>query len=89
MIQGWREFVSAWERYRLDVDAYRELDNERVLVLYQRIGRGKASGMDLGQLRTKGATVFHVREGKVTRLVSYVEPERALADRLTGESDSV
>jgi len=34
-------------------------------------GRGKTSGPDVGDVRTKGANLFHVRDGKVTRLVLY------------------
>ena len=59
---------------------YRELDDERVLVLYRRSGRGKTSGLELGQIRSKGAVLFHARGGKVTRLVFYWDRERALAD---------
>jgi ketosteroid isomerase-like protein len=31
-------------------------------------------------MRAKGASLFHVRDGKVTRLVVYLERDRALAD---------
>jgi ketosteroid isomerase-like protein len=62
------------------VGAYRELDGERVLVLTHYSGRGKTSGLELGQVRSKGATLFHVRGGKVTRIVHYWDRERALAD---------
>jgi hypothetical protein len=31
-------------------------------------------------MRAKGAELFHIRDGKVTRLVIYWEGERALAD---------
>jgi ketosteroid isomerase-like protein len=80
MAEGWRDWLSAWEEYRTEVDEYRELDGERVLVLDRRSGRGKTSGLEIGQVRTKGASVLHVREGKVTRIVSYVDREHALTD---------
>jgi ketosteroid isomerase-like protein len=81
MAEGWREFLSAWEDFRAEeVDEYRELDGERVLALQQFSARGKTSGFDLGQMRTRGANLFHVRGGKVIRLVLYWNRERALAD---------
>jgi ketosteroid isomerase-like protein len=82
MAAGWRDFLSAWEDVRTDVDEYRELDEERVLVLLRFSGRGKASGLDAAQwTATKGAAnLVHVRGGKVTRLVIYWDRERALAD---------
>src|SRR5688572_18185150 len=71
MAEGFREFASAWELYSLKADEFRELDEERVLVLYHRVGRGKRSGIDLGQIGSEGAVVWHVRWGKVTRQVYY------------------
>jgi hypothetical protein len=72
-------------------DEYRELDDERVLVLVRGPGRGKTSGLDVSEaLSAKGAILFHVREGAVTRLVIYADRERALADLgLVPESDSL
>jgi hypothetical protein len=43
-------------------------------------GRGKTSGLDLGQVRSQAAELFYIRNGKVTRIVSYWDRERALAD---------
>jgi ketosteroid isomerase-like protein len=80
MTEGWRVWASAWEDYRIVAEEVRELDAERVLVLSRFSARGKTSGMELGQMRTKSAGVFHVRDGKVTRLVSYLDRERALTD---------
>jgi hypothetical protein len=80
MAEGTREWLSAWEEFRQEVDEYRELDDERVLVFVHRSGRGKTSGLDLRHMRTKGACLFHVRGDKVTRLVFWLNREHALAD---------
>ena len=78
---GWaRDFLSAWEGFRIKVDEYRELDDERVLVLSHYTGRGKTSGLDLGQMGTLGASLFHVRASKVIKLVVYFDRERGLPD---------
>jgi len=71
------DFQSAWQEYHSEAVEYRELDDERVLVLTYASGRAKASGVQIGQMR---ANVFHVRGGKVTRLVAYWDRERAFAD---------
>ena len=80
MAEGFRDWLGAWKDLRFDVDHYRELDDERVLVLTHNSARGKTSGMDVGRLRTETASVFHVRDGKVTKIVSYLDRDRALAD---------
>jgi hypothetical protein len=79
--EAWQDFFDAWEGYRLKADDYRELDEERVLVLvHASAGRGKISGVELGQHGGGGATLFHIRNGRVTRYVVYFSRERALAD---------
>ena len=80
MADGLRGWLSAWEEFRVEAEEYRELDAERVLVLNYFTGKGKTSGLDLGKLRAEGASVLHIRDGKVTRLVLYAEREPALAD---------
>ena len=75
-----REFLDAWEGVSFEVDEYRELDSERVVALLRRSGRGKASGVDLGQIRTQGAFLFHVGDDRVTRVVIYWDRENAFAD---------
>ena len=65
--KGWRDFLSAWEGYRIEVEAYCELDRERVLVLTKRSGRGRTSGLDVGREAARGATVWQLRDGKMTR----------------------
>ncbi len=80
MVEGWREFLSAWEDWRGEAEEYMELDDERVLVLFHFTARGKASGLEVGEVLTKAANLFHLRDGKVIRLVLYWDRERALAD---------
>jgi ketosteroid isomerase-like protein len=81
LVDSWRDFLSAWEGFCLMADEYRELDDERVLVLvHSSGGSGSASGLELGQHGGGGAQILHIRAGKVTRLVTYFNRERALAD---------
>jgi hypothetical protein len=68
------------EGFRGEAQEYRELDDERVLVLSRYSGRGKTSGLELGQMGAKGTGVAQIRDGKVTRLVWYTNRGRACAD---------
>ena len=78
MAEGWRSVLDAFEGLRPEADEYRELDGERVLVLFHYGGRGKASGLEVGQIRAKVAQVVHLRDGKVTRSVFYFDRNTAL-----------
>jgi ketosteroid isomerase-like protein len=78
--EGYRDWLSAWEEFGIEVEEYREIDDERVLVLLHRSGRGKTSGLEIGQMRSQGAHLLHVHGGKVTRMVLYFDRDRALAD---------
>jgi hypothetical protein len=42
--------------------------------------RGKTSGLEVGQMWTKGASGFDIDATKVTRLTVYTDHERSLAD---------
>jgi ketosteroid isomerase-like protein len=84
-----RDRLRAWEDPRVVATEYRELDDERVLVLFHQTGRGRMSGLELGPLGAKGAHLFHVGDGKVTKLVQYWDRDRALADLgLVSEDDT-
>ena len=74
------ERASVWNEFRFVAEAEQELDRKRVLVLGRRSGRGKTSGLDLDELGVKGAMLFHLHAGRVTRLVVYFDRDRALAD---------
>ena len=75
-----RAVLGALDAYRVEAEDFRELDGDRVLVLSRATGRGKTSGLDLGQMSTAGASLFHIRDGKVIKLVNYWDRDRALAD---------
>ena len=80
MNEAWRGIASAWDDLSARVNEYRELDDNRVLVLYSITGRGKTSGIDAGRLQQHMAQVMHLHDGRVTRLVLYWDRDRALAD---------
>ena len=77
LVAAMRSLFGALEDFRNEAEDYRELDAERVLVLTNASARGKASGLALGQ---KGAEVFEIRAGTVTRIVTYFDRANALAD---------
>jgi ketosteroid isomerase-like protein len=80
MSEGWRDFLNAWEEYRTAVDEYRELDGDRVLGIAHFSARGKASSVEIDQRLTRAAILFHLDNHKVSRLVVYLNRDRALAD---------
>jgi len=77
LVAAMRSLFGALEGFRIEAEDYRELDAERVLVLTNASARGKASGMAIAQ---KGAEVFEIHAGKVTRIVTYFDRANALAD---------
>ena len=89
MAEIFRGNLVGWKDLRIEVDEYRELDEECILVLTRSTAFGKAGGMLVGQMRAKGASLYQVRAGRVIRLVYYWDREHALADMdLTPENGS-
>jgi ketosteroid isomerase-like protein len=88
LAEGSYNLLRAGEDLRLEADEYRELDDERVLVLTLVRGRGKASGLDVGKLHARLAQLFHVRDDKVSRVVVWIDGERAFADLGLSEQDA-
>jgi len=78
--EHFRDWLNAWEDLRSEAEEYRELDDERVLVLVRFGGRGKTSSLELGDIAPKGAALYHVRDSTVTKLVTYFDGNQALAD---------
>ena len=82
MAKAWSERLSPFDDYRTTGHDYRMLDDERILVFVAHTGRGKSSGLEVADLGDLGqpAALFHVRDGRVTRLVVYTSRERAFSD---------
>lgn len=78
--RAWGEQLRTWEDFRAAAEEVRAIDDERVLVLTRNTGRGRTSGVELGEMQTRGANIIHVRDGKVTRLVAYFDRDQAVAD---------
>ena len=67
MTENWSGLISAFEDLHHDVDEYVDLDDGRVLVLQHLRGRGKASGLEIGQIGMQdlpGAVVLTVSGGR-------------------------
>jgi ketosteroid isomerase-like protein len=88
MAEGYREWLRAWEGFRAEPEEYLVLDGERILVLVRNSGRGRTSGVELEERSV--ANLFHLRRGKVVRVVVYLDRGLAFADLgLDLESDGV
>ena len=89
MEEGARHYLRGWAEFCTLADEYRELDDERVLVLAHHGGRGKTSGLEIGQIDRGTTLLLQLRDGKVTKHVVYLDRDHALADLgLTPETDS-
>jgi ketosteroid isomerase-like protein len=71
------DLLSTWQDVRAEAEEYRDLGDERVLVLTRWRGRDGVSGAEGELLR---ANLFRVRGGKVVRLIFYWDRNRAFAD---------
>lgn len=80
MAKAWGEWLRAWTDFRVEADEFLQVDGERVLVLAHYRALGEWSGMGFGPPHTDAATLFHIRAGKVFRLVIYLDRRRALAE---------
>jgi len=67
-------------RWSHDEALHRELDDNRVLVFTEGRVRTKHADMEFPGGMIKTAALFHLCEGKVTRVVNYFDREHALAE---------
>jgi ketosteroid isomerase-like protein len=80
MGEAWAAMLRAWENLRAVPDEFRELDDDRVLVFLRNQGRGRGSGIDVGEISVKAANVFTISGGKVTGLTLYWDRNLAIDD---------
>jgi ketosteroid isomerase-like protein len=79
MARAWAGFLGSWQDFQGgSLEDLREVDAERVLVLHGFYGRGRASGLEIEQ--SEAATIFRVRDGRVTELRVYFDRDRAEED---------
>jgi hypothetical protein len=72
--------LSARRDHRAAGEEYREPADGGILTLTTFSGRGQASEIELPKALARGASVMYVRHGLVTKIVLYMNRDRALAD---------
>jgi hypothetical protein len=80
MWSTWSSMLSAWRDHRAAGEEYRELADGGVLTLTTFSGRGRAGGIELPKALARGASVMSGHDGLVTKIVLYMNRDRALAD---------
>jgi hypothetical protein len=80
LAEATREVLGTLEGARIEAESFRDLGGERVLVLSRFTGRGKSSGVEMAEVRARGASVFDIQDGMVTRHTFCFDRARALAD---------
>ena len=73
----WSNFLATMNDYRAEIEALRDMEDGRVLVLVRGHGRGRTSGAAVDD---RSANIFEVRGRKVVKLTIYAGRDRALAD---------
>jgi ketosteroid isomerase-like protein len=70
-----REVSDTWEEYRVVVQDFRDLADERVLALSRIEGRGAGSG---GLVDAEMGQVYDFRDGRIARVRTYLDYGQAL-----------
>ena len=78
MGERWREWLRDWVGFRAKALEYIVVDDSRVLAIVRNTGRGKVSGVALEQQSV--GNLFEIGDGKVTRLVVYLDFALARSD---------
>jgi ketosteroid isomerase-like protein len=76
-IRAWMaEMKREWDFYETRPDEYHDLGDGRVLILGTWCARGRGSGLELDS--QKAAWVFGFKAGKLTRMHTFTERDKAL-----------
>jgi ketosteroid isomerase-like protein len=73
--EGMREGWVAFQQFQVESQEFRDIDEERVVVLGHACLRGPASGIEVD---APLGEVFTVRDGKIVRIVDYFTHREAL-----------
>jgi ketosteroid isomerase-like protein len=71
----WRDWLSAWESFRLDVEDLVSLVDSRVLALVDMHARPKAGGIEMS---LRGAAIWTLIDGQVSRIQLFLDRADAL-----------
>jgi hypothetical protein len=53
-VAEWRDTLEAWASVSVTAEEYRELDDERIIVLHRFRARGRMSGLEVDESMTTG-----------------------------------
>jgi ketosteroid isomerase-like protein len=71
----WRDWLSAWESFRLDVEDLLPLVDSRVLALVDMHARPKSGGIEMS---LRGAAIWTLIDGQVSRIQLFLDRDEAL-----------
>jgi ketosteroid isomerase-like protein len=73
----WFDFLGTWDRFVVLADEILDAGDDDVLVFVRFEGHGRESGAPIAAF--SGANLFTLQDGKVIRLVLYVDRKEALS----------
>jgi uncharacterized protein len=73
--QSFAEWIEPWQGHRIEPEEFVDCGDDQVLVAVHLSARGKHSGMEIDQ---RFFQIYTVKEGKIRRMVEYVDRARAL-----------
>jgi hypothetical protein len=74
---GWREWVSAFDSFRIEMSAIHTVSGGRVVLLVTTLARPPGSSAEIPQ---PSAAVYTVRDERIVAVDHYLEHEQALRD---------